>query len=177
MTSEPGEADVPARPGLTARSRARYVAERERAGRTVDRLRGTSSLVDSLVRAWEYDSEIGGGLMAGALAFRLFMFMVPFTVFSFAALAEIGDLLNREPRQMAHAAGIGSVLSDGIVNVTTMSSTSRLLLLGITGYAMVVASRTVIRTIIDAYCLIWRVPRLRTKRTRAGLLLITFVTV
>lgn len=174
MTSDPVDDPTP-RPGFTARSRARFDAERVRLGHTVDRLRDTSSFVDSLVRAWEYDSEIGGGLMAGALAFRLFMFMVPFTVFSFALLATIGDLLHRAPREMADKAGIGGILADGIVNVNTMSSTSRYLLLAITGYAMVFASRTVIRTIVDAYCLIWRMPRLRMKRTRAGLILIGFV--
>lgn len=161
--------------GFAARSRVRYATERARLGRAVDRLRDTSSFIDSLVRAWEYDSEIGGGLMAGALAFRLFMFMVPFTVFSFAVLATLGDLLNRAPRDMAEKAGIGGILADGIVNVNTMSSTSRYVLIAITGYAMILASRTVIRTIVDAYCLIWRMPRLRMKRTRAGLILIAFV--
>ena len=175
MASDPGAAAPAERPGIAARTRNRYESERTRLARTAERLRDTSSFFDSLARAWEYDSEIGGGLMAGALAFRLFMFTVPFTVFSFAFAATLADWLNMAPRDLAKRAGIGGVLANGIVNVNTMSATSRYVLLIVTGYTMVLASRSVIRTIVDAYCLIWRVPRLRMKRTRPGLALIGFV--
>ena len=84
------------------------------------------------------------------------------------------DLFGLPPRDLADRAGIGGVLADGVVNVNTLSGSSRLVIILISGYATVLASRSVIRTIIDAYCLIWRMPRLRTKRTRPGLVLIGF---
>lgn len=176
MTADPGE-PVPGRVGPSERIRARWQAERGRLNRTVGRLRSSSTLVDALARAWEYDAEVGGGLMAGALAFRLFMFMVPFTVCSFTIVASLSDLFGLAPRDLSQRIGIGGILADGVVNVNTLSLPSRLLLLAITAYATVIAARTVIRTIVDAYCLIWRMPRLRVRRTRAGLVFIGFVAV
>ena len=45
-------------PGLSSRTRARVAETRSSVGRRAARLRGTSTLFDSLARAWEYDSEI-----------------------------------------------------------------------------------------------------------------------
>jgi len=176
MTADPGE-PVPGRVGPSERIRARWQAERRRLNRTVGRLRSSSTLVDALARTWEYDAEVGGGLMAGALAFRLFMFMVPFTVCSFTIVASLADLFGLAARDLSQRIGIGGILADGVVNVNSLSLTSRLVLLAITAYATVIAARTVIRTIVDAYCLIWRMPRLRVRRTRAGLVFIGFVAV
>ncbi|MFM7272092.1 MAG: YhjD/YihY/BrkB family envelope integrity protein [Actinomycetes bacterium] len=162
-------------PGRIARGRERVRVVRRTATDRVAALRSTSTYFDAVVRAWEYDSEIGGGLMAGALAFRLFMFMVPFTVFGFTVLSLLGDLLGLPPRDMANRAGIGGVVAKGVVNVNSLSTGSRLVLLVIVGYALIAAGRSVIRTIVDAYCLIWRMPRLRIARTRAALVFVGFV--
>ena len=54
-------------PGRVERTRVRAQAARRDAAERVTELRSTSSIIDSLVRAWEYDSEIGGGLMAGEI--------------------------------------------------------------------------------------------------------------
>ena len=164
-------------PGRVERTRVRALAARRDAAERVTALRSTSSLIDSLVRAWEYDSEIGGGLMAGALAFRLFLYMVPFTACSFALLSLLSTLTGSNPHHLSDAVGIGGVLAKGVGNTGSISSTSRWVLLVVSGYATVLGARTVVRTLVDAYCLVWRIPRLRVKRTRAAMVLIGFTAV
>lgn len=162
-------------PGAPPSRRARLRARQDHYANRFADLRRRSGLTDALARAWELDTEVGGGIMAGALAFRLFLFMVPFSFLGFLLVGSSASLAASSPTEMAQRAGIGGLLAKGVVNADSISHTNQFFLIVIAGYAMITAARSVVGTIIDAYALIWRMPRVKMKRMKPALLFIAFV--
>ena len=141
----------------------------------LDRFRERSGLVDALVRAWEHDAEIGGGIVGAAVAFRLFLFMVPFSFFAATALGAGAGLADRSTSDIAHQAGIGGVIAKGVTSTEGLGTRSQVIVLLVAGYATVSTARTIVGTLFRAYSLVWRVPPVRAARTRAALLFTAFV--
>ena len=150
---------------------------RSAATATARSLRQRSPVADGLARAWEHDSAVGGGLMAGALAFRLFLFLVPFVLFMFTLLGSASTLAESSATDMAKRAGISGVLATGIVNTESLSGGQKWVILLVAGYAMLMAARSVVSTIVAATCLVWQIPRVRIKKFRPALLFIAFITI
>jgi uncharacterized BrkB/YihY/UPF0761 family membrane protein len=74
----------------------------------LDAARPRSTAVDSVMRTIERDVAAGGGVLAGALAFRIFMFMVPF-VFLLVGVFGLGSsAANKDPNAGYDAASPGS---------------------------------------------------------------------
>ena len=144
---------------------------------TARSLRRRSPVADGLARAWEHDTEVGGGLMAGALAFRLFLFLVPFVLFMFTLLGSASTLSESSPTEMAKRAGISGVLATGIVNTESLSGGQKWVIVFVAGYAMIMAARSVVSTIVASTCLVWQIPRVKIKKFRPALLFIAFIAV
>ena len=51
------------------------------------------------------------------------------------------------------------------------------MILVVAGYALVMASRSMVKTLVAAMCLAWKIPRIRMKSTSAGLVFIVYFTV
>ena len=51
------------------------------------------------------------------------------------------------------------------------------MILLVAGYAMLMAARSVVSTIVAATCLVWQIPRVRIKKFRPALLFIAFITI
>lgn len=162
--------------GRIARLKGRVESERDRAQAWVDEARGRIGIVDGLVRAWEHDAEVGGGLLGGALAFRLFLFMVPYVLVVFTLIGSAATVADSSPTDMAHKAGISGLLAKGIFTTSTLTSTHQVVLLLLGTYAMVSAARSVVATLVASHCLAWRVPRTKLKGIVPALTFIVFVT-
>jgi uncharacterized BrkB/YihY/UPF0761 family membrane protein len=163
-------------PGHVARGRERMESARRRTADRVSRARGRSTGIDALARAWEHDVEVGGGLLAGALAFRLFLFMVPLTLVGFTLLGAAATVLDSSAGEMADVAGVSGVLARGIFTTSAVTMNHQVLLLVFGTYALLRTARSVIGTIVSAHCVAWRVPKVAMKRLRPALLFIVFVT-
>ena len=168
--SEPSEHDE-------SRIRARLDRERRRALDRWSSLRSRSAIIDGLAHAWEHDTKVGGGLMAGALAFRLFIFLVPWVLFAFTALGTAAVVSNSSTADMARKAGIAGVMAKGVVNTESLTTGQRWTLLAISGYAMFMAARSVVGTLVTAISMSWQVPRPKFKKNRAAVVFIVFMTV
>lgn len=150
---------------------------RTRASETAENLSKRSAIFDGLYRMWKHDGEVGGGLMAGALAFRLFLFLVPYVLFVFTALGTASKVAATSPTEMAKKAGIAGVLATGVVNTNSLTTNQKLVIMLVAGYAMVMAARSVVSTIVASMCLVWQVPRIRIKKFRPSLLFIIFISI
>ena len=150
----------------------RVRAQRERLTHWFAELRERSGIADAIARAWELDTEVGGGLMAGALGFRLFIFMVPYVFVVFTLLGSAATLASSSASDMADRAGIAGVLAKGVISVDSLSRGNQFALLAVAGYGTIVAARALIATTATAYCLIWRIPKVKMKRTAAAFVLI-----
>lgn len=140
-------------------------------------VRGRSAIVDGLASTWVHDSEVGGGVMAGALAFRLFLFLVPFVLFVFTALGASSEAVNKSPEDLATSAGISGLLAQGVVNTATFSTGQKWTILLVSGYATFMAARSFVKTLSDTVCLAWRIPRVRLKKTRPAIAFIIYFTI
>lgn len=141
------------------------------------RARARSSIIDGLAQTWEHDSEVGGGVMSGALAFRMFLFLMPFVLFMFTLFGSAATVANRTSEDLAASVGISGLLAKGMVNAESLGNAQKWLILAVSGYAMVVASRSLVKTLVTAVCLAWRIPRVRMKMTKPALLFIVYFTV
>jgi hypothetical protein len=80
-------------------ARDRITATRER----IEAKRPRSKLLDSMFGVAEHDVVTGGGVLAGAVAFRLFMFLVPYV---FVLVAFLGFAAGQSDRPVALAGGL-----------------------------------------------------------------------
>src|SRR4249919_1288823 len=80
--------------------------ERGRAVRgRVEATRERSALLDATLETIERDSDIGGGILAGALAYRLFLFALPLSFFLVSTLGLVADAFGVSPRTVGEDLG------------------------------------------------------------------------
>ena len=113
--------------------RERVVARATEVRSTLQARRAGSISIDAAFSALDVESETGGGVLAGAIAFRVFMFMVPYVFFVMTALGIGADVAATDPTQLAHRAGIGGLAASGVASAADLSAGSRLVAAGISG--------------------------------------------
>jgi uncharacterized BrkB/YihY/UPF0761 family membrane protein len=102
---------------LRAAERVRILREQIQAARTRHRS------VDIGLAAVERDSEIGGSLLAGAIAYRLFVFLLPFSLFLVAGLGLYSNATDREADDLAEDVGVTGAIAEQLA--TAASDTAR----------------------------------------------------
>ena len=76
-------------------------SERTRLQEELNVRRQRPGMVDVGFQVQELDARVGGGLLAGALAFRIFLFMVPFVYLVFTLLGAASAAIIQDPAQLA----------------------------------------------------------------------------
>jgi uncharacterized BrkB/YihY/UPF0761 family membrane protein len=170
-----GQADGP--PSAAAR---RLAAARQRVTDTRERLeaaRPRSKLVDAVFGVAEHDVVTGGGLIAGALAFRIFMFMVPYVFCIVAALGLAAGSSDRSASDVASDFGVAGLVATGVKGMADVSLPTRVAALAVGLVALLFAARALVKTLRVAYGLIWGISRSKAhSMTREALGLIVVVT-
>jgi uncharacterized BrkB/YihY/UPF0761 family membrane protein len=112
------------------------------------------------MRTIERDTAAGGGVLAGAVAFRIFMFMVPF-VFLLVGVFGLGSSASEEdPQTLARKAGITGIVAKAVSSVGDLSLAERLVYVVVVGFATFLATRALLKVLRIVHALIWH--------TRAG---------
>jgi uncharacterized BrkB/YihY/UPF0761 family membrane protein len=121
----------------------------------IDDTRATVPPVDIGFAALERDGHIGGFMMAGAIAFRLFVFILPMYLL---ALVIAGAVFAFDPDQaddVASGAGMSKYLAGSIGDAAQTSHKSLWLLIPLTLFAMASAGRSVDKAIAAAHARAW----------------------
>jgi uncharacterized BrkB/YihY/UPF0761 family membrane protein len=105
----------------------------------------------------ERDSEVGGGIIAGALAYRLFIWLLPLALVFVAGLGIAADASAESPEQAAGSIGLEGLISSSIASAAKSSNRWYALVVGVP--ILVWATRSVLRALIGAHRLVWGVPR------------------
>jgi uncharacterized BrkB/YihY/UPF0761 family membrane protein len=134
--------------GRLSEARKRIYATRDR----VISSRGRYHQLDMALRTWERDVEAGGSLMAAALAFRLFLWTLPATVFLVGLLGFTVD------DTVVEANGIRGYTLATVEQAATQAHQSRWVLTIVGGLLLVGVSYTLTKTVIVATALIWGQP-------------------
>jgi uncharacterized BrkB/YihY/UPF0761 family membrane protein len=151
----------PAATGRRARVRAmQEYAQRATARAHAERERHNS--VDVLFTAADRDIEIGGGILAGALAYRLFIWLLPFALVLIASLGIAARATSESPRQAAREVGIAGLVSHSVATSAGSPSRWYALLIGVP--VLLWTTRSLLRAMIVVHRLVWTDLRERTPK-------------
>lgn len=109
--------------GKTIAGRALAAAERIRIVREqIAEARARHRSIDVGFATVERDSEIGGSLLAGALAYRLFVFLLPFAVFAVVGLGIYADATDQSTAEVAGEIGMTRVIATQVAGAASDSA-------------------------------------------------------
>jgi uncharacterized BrkB/YihY/UPF0761 family membrane protein len=147
--------------GRIARAR-RSAAELEtRARKEFDRAREQHATVRLAVQAFESDRRRAGGLLAGGLAYRIFLWQIPLALFLVSAFGLATELSGDDPADLARKTGMTAALAGAISQAVAASQSARWWLLILGAFLTVWAGRGVYRGVRLLSELAWdtRAPR------------------
>src|SRR5262245_36184970 len=146
---------------MRARARARYDVASvrvEETWRRVEGSRGRLPLVGVAFETYERDRDVAGPLLAGAMAFRLFLWIVPYTLAVVVILSFVSEIGTRPPTDLAKDAGFGAYLASTVAQTTAQSQQGRWVLLIVALWALFLASRGLAKTLRTSHSLAWGEP-------------------
>jgi uncharacterized BrkB/YihY/UPF0761 family membrane protein len=146
---------------------------RARASRSWDRVvaaRQRMPMVDAAFQVGERDQEVAGGLLAGAVAFRLFLWLVPFVLVAVTVVGWIAADTDLSKGDLARRFGIVGAASSYVADASSQSTSTRLVIIVIGLYALFLASRSSVRALRLAHLLAWRMPIVRFRHTTVAAL-------
>ena len=114
--------------------------------------------------------------MAAAVAFRLFMFLVPYAFVMCTGFGLASTAANKDPGDAARAAGITGLLASAVSSTSTISLANRLIALVVGGFALALTARSMVRVLWIVHRLIWRVEATSKPSPWAPLILVGMVT-
>jgi uncharacterized BrkB/YihY/UPF0761 family membrane protein len=129
------------------RARAQRYAERAEA------FRRNHSSVDAVYVMADRDIEIGGGIMAGALAYRIFVWLLPFALVVVGGVGIAADASSESPASAAKSLGLQGIVSNSIAQASHGSSRWYAILIGVP--ILVWASRGLLKALIVVHRLVW----------------------
>jgi len=138
------------------RSRGQRLAER---GETERQLHKS---VDAAYQMVDRDSELGGGIIAGALAYRLFIWTLPLALVLVGGLGIAAEAAEETPEEAADSLGMGGLVSHSIASSATGNGRWYALLIGIP--ILVYTTASVLRVLIVSHRLLWTDSRARVQR-------------
>jgi uncharacterized BrkB/YihY/UPF0761 family membrane protein len=154
------EVDIPdelERPqGRIARARLWSAAVQTRARALSERgqdERSKHASVDAVYEMVDRDVEFGGGIIAGALAYRLFLWLLPLALVLVAGLGIGADAASESPKKIAKSVGLAALVSHSVANASDSSKRWYALLVGIP--ILVWLTRSVLRALIGSHRILW----------------------
>ena len=135
---------------VRASTTAKHLAERAQAERSHHRS------LDATFEVVDHDAEIGGGIMAGALAYRLFIWLLPLAHSSRSPACRFRRRRrgsSSSPRQAAKSMGLAGLVSSSVAGSAKSSARWYALFVGVP--LLLYATRSVLRALLVTHRLIW----------------------
>ncbi len=148
------------------RGRRWTAAQQARFGQELESRRETSSVVGAGFDIADLDVHVGGGILAGAVAFRMFLFMVPFVYVVFTVVGVVARTTSQDPAQLAKTLGITGILASAVVDTQQISVLSQTFLVLGASVALVVTANSLVKTLFVVHWLVWGVPRAKPSGIR-----------
>ena len=140
--------------------------------RRVEASRSTNAGVDTAFRVYERDRDRLGPLLSAAIAFRLFLVFVPYVAFVVILAGLFGV-----DREDLTTAGIGGLTAQSISDVSSQPLWARILTLLLVAWALLLASRSMVKALRLTYAAAWELGRVRFRdTTKAGIVFLGLVT-
>jgi uncharacterized BrkB/YihY/UPF0761 family membrane protein len=164
-------ADVPGNAGRTSRLRARVEALRARAleaGRSLERRYGDRPSVAIARDVALLDRAVAGTELAGALAYRLFLWFLPFVLVLVAGLGIYADASDQTAREAADQVGLAGLVLQSVSEAASSSARWYALLIGVP--TLLYLTRSLLRTLVAVHRLAWQLEPERGQLTPRNVL-------
>lgn len=168
--SEAADHEGPSAPsgGRVERVKAIAAAARQRVETTratIDSRRPHNAVIDVALSTVERDAERGGGLIAGALAYRIFFWMLPFVLVVVGALGFLSSADDTAPRELAERVGVVGFAATSIVDAAEDAERTRIWALVVGVPALYLASASFVKALSVGHALVWGLPNRKISRT------------
>ena len=141
-------------PRRTLLRRLTLWAEHARALRgRVEEARGRSATLDATFETIERDSHTGGGMLAGALSYRLFVFALPLAFFVVSGLGLLASALGTDADVIAGSIGLAGLVTQEVANTAEGGSSWWVALTSL--FALLYATRVLLRAVAIVHSLAW----------------------
>jgi len=157
--TEVGQSDPSTAGGRIARWKAAVAALADRARGNAERVRDELPAANAGYEAFTDDFNIGGPLIAGAVAFRMFLWLLPYTLVTVVGFGLLATAGNQSTDSLARSAGIRGIAAQSISQATSASARGRWLLLAVGVIALFSTTGALVKAMWRCHELAWRVPR------------------
>jgi uncharacterized BrkB/YihY/UPF0761 family membrane protein len=146
---------------LAQTAKARAGAARQRAYTVREQLEGRRKRnrgVDAAFSTWELDRNAGGSLLAAAIAYRLFLWLLPVSLILVAGLGFASSIGRNTASDVVRDIGIISIPAQSVNEAAHQSSRAWWLALGIGLVLLYAGTSGLIRALWAAHTLVWKSP-------------------
>jgi uncharacterized BrkB/YihY/UPF0761 family membrane protein len=109
--------------------------------------------IDATFELVDRDGEVAGGIIAGALAYRLFIWLLPLGLVFVGGLGVIADAVSKTPKAVGSNLGLGGIVSSSLQSASNSHSPWYALIVGVP--ILLYATRSVLRVLIGTHRLAW----------------------
>ena len=120
--------------------------------------------IDVFFVSIQRDATAAGPVLAAAVAFRIFLFVVPYVFVVVYGFGLTASAVGSDPQDLARQAGIVGLLASTITVAAEQSMWTRIVIFGTTLYALVSGSRSFLKVLAVTHALAWQVPPQRPRR-------------
>jgi uncharacterized BrkB/YihY/UPF0761 family membrane protein len=120
-------------------------------------LRGRYAGVRVAFSAYESDRRHAGALLAGGVAYRLFIWLLPASLVVASLFGLVADLSDLAPAEVAERSGLASALAATVSQAAEQSGSASWFLLLIGGWGMVWAGKSVVKALRLLAGVAWQV--------------------
>jgi hypothetical protein len=138
--SVPPPSQPPGKPRRIERTRQRVDALRTEVVRRSDVLQQRVPVARDAFAAYEHDRQVGGEIMAGAIAFRTFIFLLPYTLVVVVTLGLVADWTEESAENVTDELGVGGIAAKSVAESARLDSGGRWIALGLGLFALYFAS-------------------------------------
>jgi uncharacterized BrkB/YihY/UPF0761 family membrane protein len=137
------------------------------------RLEGARTTIPAVDAAWSaglHDRVVGGSLLAGALAYRMFLWLLPLGLVLTAGLGFVGASDREAPEDLAHNLGLTAYVGSSVSDAADQARGGRWALLVIGLVALAMASASGAKTVRAVHARAWGLPPAAAKGSVAAAL-------
>jgi uncharacterized BrkB/YihY/UPF0761 family membrane protein len=132
----------------------------------VEAARERHATVDLGFHLVERDSEMGGGLLAGALAYRLFVLLLPTALLLVSGLGIVADTVDKSTTKLAQESGLHGLIASEVA--TAAAGKHRGVVFVLTIPVVVYAMVSLYRAVAKVHALAWHGSARRVRVTPTG---------
>ena len=148
---------------LAASAAERSEQLRSSAGQRLDDLRVRYDLIDAVLDAVDLDRRRAGGLLAGGIAFRAFIWLLPAALLTTGLLGAVHRISAKSPRTIAVDSGLGGVIADSVASASRQSGRATAVLIVLGAVLTVYTAMTLVRALRLAFVFAWGLPIVRRR--------------